>query len=229
MLTCNVVKDLLPNYIDELVSEETAREIAEHLTGCADCRIVYEQMKAPIEAAPLQSNAKEVNFLKKIKRKTLRVKIVAGALAAVLITFGVLVWVFAIGTPVNSDNVIITTEIIKSPGADAYLEQEWAMHFELTNGKAIVPHKELVYSTGADGSEIETGFVISLYEVQATNWLHEADNYAIGYFVPGDEAPTTDHTITVRLKDRDIVYSMNDEGLFEPQNEHANTILDFVK
>lgn len=216
MLNCHIVKDLLPNYIDGLVSKQTEQDIQQHLQSCCDCQSLYDQMKVPIEATSLQSNDKEINFLKKIKMKTLRVKIAAGVLAVALIVCGVLAWIFAIGTPVSSEDILITTEI-QHPGYDIYLGKEWVIHFNLTNGKAIIPRREMVTSTNAYGNRITTGCIIKLYEVQATNWMYEADNYTWGYSVQGDEAPTTDFTVTVRLKDKDIVYSVTEEGLFEPQ------------
>jgi len=48
MLNCNVVKDLLPNYIDGLTSVETKLEVLEHIASCADCNEIYTQMQAPI-------------------------------------------------------------------------------------------------------------------------------------------------------------------------------------
>lgn len=68
MLTCNIVKDLFPNYIDGLVSEETAQEIAEHLTGYADCRTAYAHMKTSVEPI-IEQDRKAIDYLKKFERK----------------------------------------------------------------------------------------------------------------------------------------------------------------
>ena len=43
-MDCNVIKDLLPLYVDECCSEESARLVAEHLDTCESCRKVYSQM-----------------------------------------------------------------------------------------------------------------------------------------------------------------------------------------
>ena len=37
-LTCAVVKDLLPLYIDKLTSDETNKLIDKHLQSCQDCK-----------------------------------------------------------------------------------------------------------------------------------------------------------------------------------------------
>lgn len=53
-LNCNIVKDLLPNYVEELTSENTNKEIKEHLHMCQSCSREYEQMTLdiPMEKAP---------------------------------------------------------------------------------------------------------------------------------------------------------------------------------
>ena len=44
-MDCNVIKDLLPLYVDECCSEESAKLIADHLAICESCRKVYSQMR----------------------------------------------------------------------------------------------------------------------------------------------------------------------------------------
>ena len=43
-MDCNVIKDLLPLYVDECCSEESSKLIAEHLESCESCRKVCGQM-----------------------------------------------------------------------------------------------------------------------------------------------------------------------------------------
>ena len=44
-MDCNVIKDLLPLYVDECCSEESVRLVAEHLDVCESCRKMYDQMR----------------------------------------------------------------------------------------------------------------------------------------------------------------------------------------
>lgn len=48
-MNCNVVKDLIPLYIDGCCSEESATQIKEHLSGCKPCRKLFEDMNTPSE------------------------------------------------------------------------------------------------------------------------------------------------------------------------------------
>ena len=44
-MTCDVIKDLIPLYIDECCSEESGRIVREHIEGCETCRKLLEDMK----------------------------------------------------------------------------------------------------------------------------------------------------------------------------------------
>ena len=62
-MDCNVIKDLLPLYVDECCSEESARLVAEHLDTCESCRKVYSQM---CETSQPQKNAPKTVRLHRI-------------------------------------------------------------------------------------------------------------------------------------------------------------------
>ena len=43
-MECYVIQDLLPEYVEGLCQEETAKEIKEHLAGCEECREIWKNM-----------------------------------------------------------------------------------------------------------------------------------------------------------------------------------------
>lgn len=45
--SCNVIRDLLPLYVENMVSEETRLLVEKHLAGCADCQKQLAAMQAP--------------------------------------------------------------------------------------------------------------------------------------------------------------------------------------
>lgn len=53
-MNCNIVKDLIPLYIDGCCSEESKKAVEDHIGDCADCRNLIEDMRSPsgIVAAP---------------------------------------------------------------------------------------------------------------------------------------------------------------------------------
>lgn len=49
-MNCNIIRDLIPLYIDGCCSEESGEEIRKHLENCCECKNIYEEMKTPVEA-----------------------------------------------------------------------------------------------------------------------------------------------------------------------------------
>jgi len=93
---CSLIKDLLPSYIDELTSEETKKEIENHLKECPDCKKAYESMKGDIPGEKeIESSEKyDEELIKKIglnvKRKTDRSKTVFIIIIAAIILLFIL-------------------------------------------------------------------------------------------------------------------------------------------
>ena len=83
-LTCHVVKDLLPMYIDGLTSEETTKDIKEHLAGCEDCRAQHAAMTGQIPGGR-ELEEKEIDYLKKVKRRGKRAAVIVGCIAVLLL------------------------------------------------------------------------------------------------------------------------------------------------
>lgn len=85
---CNIIRDILPLYIDEIVSEDTISFVEEHLEKCAACRAELENMKAPnaLEKAVSDTRADDEKPLKAFAKKWNRKKrIVVTAFAAILL------------------------------------------------------------------------------------------------------------------------------------------------
>lgn len=56
-LNCAVARDLLPLYVDELLSAETAALLDAHLADCPACRETLARMRAEVEVRPLKPAA----------------------------------------------------------------------------------------------------------------------------------------------------------------------------
>lgn len=46
---CNIIRDLMPLVIDGAASEDSARYVSEHLSGCDSCKVYFEGMKSALE------------------------------------------------------------------------------------------------------------------------------------------------------------------------------------
>lgn len=108
-LTCAVVRDLLPSYVEGLTSVETSRAVEAHLTACADCTARKNAMTEPEEPVEQEKTVKEVDYLKKVKRR--RWKWATGAVLCTLalVAAGFAAKVFLIGTPAQEQDLWIST------------------------------------------------------------------------------------------------------------------------
>ncbi len=48
-MKCEIIRDLLPSYVDGLTSEESNREITAHVAECAPCKEILEQMQEEVQ------------------------------------------------------------------------------------------------------------------------------------------------------------------------------------
>ena len=56
-LPCEVVRDLLPSYVDGLTSETTGALVEAHVAGCGACRAALQAMRTPEAEIPRSSFA----------------------------------------------------------------------------------------------------------------------------------------------------------------------------
>lgn len=64
---CNIVKDLLPLYIEEICSEDSKKYVNEHLQECEECKKTCELLKKT-ELTNLAAVKQEINAMKKLKK-----------------------------------------------------------------------------------------------------------------------------------------------------------------
>lgn len=44
-MNCDIVRDLMPGYIDGVISEAGSSAVRKHLEGCGECRRIFTEMK----------------------------------------------------------------------------------------------------------------------------------------------------------------------------------------
>lgn len=89
-ISCNIIGDLLPLYVDGAVSEDTKKLVEEHLAECADCKKAAEDMRKEL-VLPVHETvrAAETSFLQKMK-KTWQKRRIRTAVISVAVTAGVI-------------------------------------------------------------------------------------------------------------------------------------------
>lgn len=68
-MKCEIIKDLLPSYIDNLTSDESNKEIENHIITCSKCKSELDNMNQDINIETLEINKKDIKPLKKFDKK----------------------------------------------------------------------------------------------------------------------------------------------------------------
>ena len=90
-LSCEVVRDLLPSYIDGLTSPETSELIEAHLRSCEACRNIHRDMTGQ---EPPQAEQPEIDYFKKVRasgKRLRRIAVIAGC--AVIALIAAVIWI----------------------------------------------------------------------------------------------------------------------------------------
>ena len=110
-LTCEVVQDLLPSYVDGLISDVSNQAVEQHMKTCESCRKLYSEMREPMNGEDVSEindgqkadsqKSSEIDYLKKIRKKN-RMRILAAVLIFA-IAVGVGLWskVYVVGQEVE--------------------------------------------------------------------------------------------------------------------------------
>nr|WP_325211326.1 DUF4825 domain-containing protein [uncultured Oscillibacter sp.] len=106
-LTCGVVRDLLPSYIEGLLGEDSRKAVDRHLESCPACTAQKEAMAAMPRAEEAEETAKEVNYLKRVKKGTAKKIVLAVACTALVLLGGAALKLFVIGTPLQPQSVAV--------------------------------------------------------------------------------------------------------------------------
>lgn len=97
-ITCGVVQDLLPSYLEGLTSQESNEAIELHLGACPSCQEIKQNMEHPICVdGKADFEAKSVDYLKKIKRHSAHKAAIAATLAVGIIILVFIIKCYAVG------------------------------------------------------------------------------------------------------------------------------------
>ena len=85
-VTCNTIKDILPLYVDGVVSDDTRNMVAKHLEHCEECKKKYEAMKSEV-VIPVEGSIAPLEHFKNAWKKKKIVLVCSTILATVAILF----------------------------------------------------------------------------------------------------------------------------------------------
>lgn len=161
-LPCYLVEDLLPLYVDHLVSSQTENDVQLHLSHCKSCSSKYHSMTAPMEAPKQPADAGGVQFLKK-ERRMGRYKIIAAVTCCLAVFLGIFYW------------GVIRQQAFDFEVQNLYQLADGSVYFELVPSEEESAITTISYRDGIasdqTGYEIQMGYsLLSLWQSQKSSF-----------------------------------------------------------
>ena len=125
-LTCEIVRDLLPSYVDGLTNDVSNQAVEQHMKTCESCRKLYREMQETVNGEYLSEQdleqmgrkadfkvPSEIDYLKKIRRKN-RMRILAAVLTVVIVV-GAGIWckAYVIGQKVEQAEFVQADVVVE--------------------------------------------------------------------------------------------------------------------
>lgn len=112
---CDIVKDLIPNYIDNLTSKSSNEFIENHIETCPNCKEYLNNMKSNISIPNSSDDKKGINILKKYNGKISTLRIVLFFVVIIfIITFFLMYRNYKIYEDIQTDGDLTTALINNS-------------------------------------------------------------------------------------------------------------------
>ena len=110
-LTCEVVEDLMPSYIDGLTSDVTNKAVREHLSQCGKCNAKLDNMAEPCGEDKIEEEKKEIDFLKKNRIKNIRTKLISVIAVILVVSFIICILPYTERGHFTEDEVLYNLEV----------------------------------------------------------------------------------------------------------------------
>lgn len=104
-LPCDVIQDLLPSYVDGLTSETTTRLVETHIASCTNCKHALESMRGETPPPINDEDKREIDFLKKTRRRKIGTAVGSALAAAVVLVAALFAKLYFIGSAIDAEFV----------------------------------------------------------------------------------------------------------------------------
>lgn len=90
LVDCNIIKDLLPSYIDKLLSKESNNLVESHIQTCKECRKVLMDMSTEKDVEKVFNQDEEIDYLKGYRKKK-NFSIIIAVIITILVIFDIFI------------------------------------------------------------------------------------------------------------------------------------------
>lgn len=200
MNNCEIIRDLLPLYADEICSESSKQLVEEHIAACESCKNELEDYRynTGIDNDEIDEKQAIQNFSKKLKKSNLKKTVISVVLCLTLI-FSVGYIMFVPETTQKYTDDLVNVKIPIDSGIDAHINLPnykritWFTVYNENNEIDVymtVKHtlftKLFKDSDKSDNFWRTNGFVCVSYQDGGSDYIHPDNRVKNIYYVDGD-------------------------------------------
>ena len=150
-ISCDIIKDMLPLYHDNVCSNDSRKMVEEHLIECNSCKNEFEKMQTDIKISKedIVKNRSDSNMIKDIsvfwnrsKAKAFIKGIIVTAISFTVIFLGYIILF-------NLNIARVPTDVIEITNVCKLADGKIAYHVELTDGYAL---RRIKFDMDEDGN-----------------------------------------------------------------------------
>lgn len=192
-ISCPIIRDILPLYVDDVVSDDTRHMVEEHLVHCDGCRKLAAEMQGEM-VLPIENDTKPLEHFKNAwKRKKVMIAVIS-----VVVT---LLASLLIGTAIYIENMPAKMVVMQDANTSGEWERVEVDESGYLNFDSLFCSKEVVLDANSKGPVflrisdeqgnvvidnlmISPGFGVSLDALERnTNYIVEMKTYANTVFL----------------------------------------------
>lgn len=139
-VTCNVIKDVFPLYVENMLSDDSGAMVEEHIEHCQECKNYLDELKT-FNQMPVDTNATPLLKIKSTLRKKKILTIIFSMMFAIIA-------------------LVITIAFLTAPEYIPYSEGSVAIN-EIGNGAVLAKFEDTVYGYDINSypTDDNTGYV----------------------------------------------------------------------
>ncbi|RDW15886.1 zf-HC2 domain-containing protein [Oceanobacillus chungangensis] len=150
-VSCEIVKDLLPLYYDNVCSDDSKKMLEEHLVECQSCKIELDKIKVDFNLSKeeIEINRKDSNVIKRISSYWNRSKVKSFAIGVIISVILVSLISFGYNYLFHLNTVNVPTNVVEISQVSQLSDGKIVYYVELTDGYAL---NEIAYDMDDNGN-----------------------------------------------------------------------------
>lgn len=199
-ISCDVIRDILPLYVSDIVSSDTEELITEHLETCSDCRHELEMMQRAI-VIPADKETEPIQHLKKSLARTKRRTAALAAVCTAVVFLAVGLFLILYRTPASSLNIEAATE-------PSSIGTYWVLNISSKDGAWLNVDRECLQASEEEGDIYRVNVYETLIPIPAKSQF----SLHLGRYWETEPPDGYDVTVTLVFADKEVTYSMRELG-----------------